>query len=124
MSEQKDYQAEYYQNNREEIRLRKIAKRRALTEEELRVLSYHQVERALDKTDPDGSWVVALGFMRTGYSYGDEPHKQAAAEIVAQRFGIWRANGAPDLKKVHLWYEQVLERDKLQVRVEARSRGV
>lgn len=124
MSEPKAYQAEYYQRNREEIRLRKIAKGRALTEEELRVLSYHQVERALDKTDPDGSWVVALGYMRAGYKYGAEVGKEAAAEIVARRFGIWRANGAPDLKKVRLWYEQVLERDKLQVRVEARSRGV
>ncbi len=74
--------------------------------------------------DPDVSRFVALGFMRAGYSFGDEDHKEAAAETVAVKFGILRAGGNPDTKKVRLWYEWVLEGEKLRTREQARNRGV
>jgi len=74
--------------------------------------------------DPDASRLVALGLMKTGYSHGDEVHKEAAADIVAVRFGILRAGGYPDTKNVRLWYERWLEGEKLEARVQARNRGV
>jgi len=123
MGDQKQYQREYYKSHKEEIRLRKIAKGRALTKEELRVLSYHQVERVMDKDDPEASRFVALGFMRTGYSYGDDVHREAAAKLVAERFGLWTGGGYPNIKKVCLWYEEVLEREKVHVR-EIRRRPI
>jgi len=83
------------------------------------------VSRMFLKTaDPDASRFVALGFMRAGYKYGAEVGKEAAADIVAGRFGILRAGGNPDTKSVRLWYEWVLEGEKLQARAQARGRGV
>ncbi len=74
--------------------------------------------------DPDVSLFVALGFMGAGYSFGDEDHKEAAAETVAVKFGILRAGRHPDTKNVRLWYERWLEGGKLKVRDQARNRGV
>jgi len=124
MSEQKAYQTDYYQRHGEEIRLRRAAKRRDLTVAELRELAYHQVERLLDKADSEAERLIAYNYMRTGYSLGGATHEEAAAEIVARRLGIWRAKGIPDTKEIHLWYAEVLERNKLNVRAELRSRGV
>lgn len=116
MGEQREYQRDYYKSHKEEISLRRIAKRRPLTDEELRMLSYHQVERVMDKDDPEASRFAALGFMRTGYSYGDDVHKEAAATLVAERFGLLTGGGYPDIKKVFLWYEEALEREKVRLR--------
>ena len=74
--------------------------------------------------DPDVSRAKALQLMRIGYSQGDEVHKEAAASLVAVQFGVLTGDGNPDTKSVRLWYEWVLEREKLQARAQARSRGV
>lgn len=111
------YQTEYYQRNKDEIRLRRIAKRRALTVRESCQLAFHQVERVLNKADPEASRLVALNFMRTGYSQGNRTQEEAAAQIVAERFGL-------EPETIHLWYAEVLEREKLEVRAELRGRGV
>ena len=82
------------------------------------------LSRFLKTADPDASRSGALQLMRTGYSHGDEVYKEAAANLVAVKFGLWTGGGYPDTKNVRLWYERWLEGEKLKARDQARNRGV
>ena len=61
------------------------------------------LSRFLKTADPDASRSGALQLMRTGYSHGDEVYKEAAANLVAVKFGLWTGGGYPDTKNVRLW---------------------
>jgi len=94
---------------------------RAFREEVLIPISpdftFEGFEEKLAEAEDKGGQFFAISTLRTGYSYGDEAHKAGAAGIVADRFKVKDGD-------VRVWYELVLEQEKLQLRAKQRERGI